>query len=771
MKKSLLYLASVLAIAGCAKETLVGNEEETGMGFQIIASVDKTKTLHSEDDQEGIKTSWVAKDEIGVYAYKQSTENHYWLNYKGEAESVAEVESFKISGGYILAGAWVDYKIYTYYPFNSSIATVQHMNSTDPVGDSDPSAFPITVPASQSQTSAGDFSHLSSTDFLYGYAVNQWDYNDKTGESKKIHVNFHHALSVLEVSLTAVQSGVNVSSVTATIEDENELFSLSEASINLETGAIVPFAGTPSISVNLLESAQLTSEPSKVYMQITPGHAGKVLSIYASVNGQNQKIGAVKVPASGIPAGVKAALSFNVEYSAPTNFTDLSANGTANCYLVNAPGAYKFKATVKGNGVIPSALSSAVGGSSDIAPKSALILWYNTIQTSSSWKDASPIVISSVELTEDGYIQFYTPSELVPGNVVIAAFAEEGLNYENIEADKNKLLTNATMLWSWNIWVAEGYVPDSRTLSVGGFTVMDRNLGALIDGSTSTNPYELVAAIGNHYQWGRKDPFPTFADYASNNSFPCQYSKLLTTPTFTPIVALQINSQGANNNVNKQMFGYELNSDGSVNTGTCVNYAGKSSFASSTDKLDHYLEFATKHPYKFIGGRDKVGGAWEFSNYNWYYKSDSDKTYMALWGDGESYSGTRKIEKSLYDPCPAGWRVMTYEAAVAVQESLKDATVASNLHGVISRGGIYYPHTGRGRDEGHFRIEYIGATGYPTDAFFWHSTADKGYPGFCYPGRLAIASPANYSAGDAATASIANDRCGAQGLNIRCIKE
>ena len=217
------------------------------------------------------------------------------------------------------------------------------------------------------------------------------------------------------------------------------------------------------------------------------------------------------------------------------------------------------------------------------------------------------------------------------------------------------------------------------------------------------------------------------------------------------------------------MFGYELNSDGSVNTETCVNYAGKSSFASSTDKLNHYLEFATKHPYKFIGGMSKVGGVREFSNYNWYYKSDSDKTYMALWGDGESYSGTRKIEKSLYDPCPAGWRVMTYEAAVAVQESLTDAKVASNLHGVISQD-IYYPHTGRGRDEGHFRIEYIGATGYPTDAYFWHSTADKGNSDYCHPGRLAIASPANYSAGSGATASIGTSS-GAQGLNVRCIKE
>ncbi len=765
MKKSLLYLASVLAIAGCAKETLVGNEEKTpneGQKLYIIGNVVDTKTTHTDYDSY-IGTTWNLDDEIGIFAYKDgggTSAVDIMLNYKGTYKKEASEDGSDFyyfdSNYFILYQQGVKYDLYAYYPYQEG-QTSEH-------------SVKVTVPEVQIQKEAGNIEHLKSTDLLYGHNYYAWSSSDpdKGKVNQKVHMDFYHALSVLEISLTSSQNDVSISSVTATIEDEAEVFSVSEGELDIATGQLTLNAGSPSIKVQFGTSAVLSETASKVYMQITPGHAGKVLSIYASVNGQNQKIGAVKVPESGIPAGVKAALSFNVEYSAPTNFTDLSANGTANCYLVNAPGFYKFKATVKGNGVIPSALSSVVGGSSDIAPKSALILWYNTLQTSTSWKDASPIVVSSVELTEDGYIQFYTPSELVPGNVVIAAFAEEGLNYENIEADENKLLTNATMLWSWNIWVAEGYVPDSRTLSVGGFTVMDRNLGALIDGSTSTNPYELVAAIGNHYQWGRKDPFPTFADYASNNSFPCTYgSKLLTTPTFTPIVALQINSQGANNNVNKQMFGYELNSDGSVNTGTCVNYAGKSSFATSTDELDHYLEFATKHPYKFIGGRDKVGGAWEFNNYNWY--SVSDKTYKALWGDGESYSETRNIEKSLYDPCPAGWRVMTYEAAVAVQESLTDAKVASNLHGVISQD-IYYPHTGRGRDEGHFRIEYIGATGYPTDAYFWHSTADKGHSDYCYPGRLAIASPANYSAGSGATASIGTSS-GAQGLNIRCIKE
>ena len=40
-------------------------------------------------------------------------------------------------------------------------------------------------------------------------------------------------------------------------------------------------------------------------------------------------------------------------------------------------GVLDIKATVKGNGYIPAALSE-VAGTADIAPKSVLVLWYNT---------------------------------------------------------------------------------------------------------------------------------------------------------------------------------------------------------------------------------------------------------------------------------------------------------------------------------------------------------------------------------------------------------
>ncbi|MDY4563209.1 MAG: hypothetical protein SPD85_06335 [Candidatus Cryptobacteroides sp.] len=777
MKKSLLYLASVLAIAGCAKETLVGNEEETGMGFQIIASVDKTKTLHSEDDQEGIKTSWVAKDEIGVYAYKQSPENHYWLNHKGVADSDAEVASFTISEGYILAGAWVDYKIYTYYPFNSSIATVQHMKAEDPVGDSDPSAFPITVPASQSQTSAGDFSHLASTDFLYGYAVNQWDYNDTTGVSKKIHVNFHHALSVLEVSLTSEQSGVNVSSVTATIEDENELFSLSEASINLETGIITPVAGTPSISVNLLESATLSSTPSKVYLQITPGHAGKVLSIYASVNGQKQKIGAVKVPSSGIPVGVKAALSFKVEYSAPTNYTDLSANGTANCYLINTPGLYKFKATVKGNGVIPSQLADVVG-SVDIAPKSALILWYNTAQTSNAWKNESPIVISSVKVSEDGYVTFYTPEQFISGNVVIATFLEDDCTYDSITVDENGNIDNATLLWSWNIWAVEGLDLEAEALNLEytaangqktPFTVMNRNLGAIFSGdqlpASDTKGYYAAAALGNLYQWGRKDPIPHIADY--ENFWPIgNGNKLLTTPTYTPIVALQ-KTTSLSGSLDKQIF---IQKQQTVPTqGNGATDESLHTFDKSSVTFAQAINNAAKYPYKYF----KCAGSHTYDKH-WFPNNPATDPWKYLWGDCDTDDGTA-LEKTLFDPCPPGWKLWQEETINAfVQNGAESASIAPGGHGLMVAGSYFgYNAGGRNEDMGESYSEPVVICGYACPIGLISGTGADRYNHQVL--RYTLWNSPTSSASSSISVTVSNPNGGdakkAGSYSVRCIKE
>ena len=148
-------------------------------------------------------------------------------------------------------------------------------------------------------------------------------------------------------------------------------------------------------------------------------------------------------------------------------YTDLSATGTANCYLVQGTGDYKFKAVI-GN------TDATVGN-----VKSVEVLW------ESFGTDEMPNVgdlIASASY-KDGYIRFSTPESFRDGNAVIAAKNSKGV-----------------ILWSWHIWCAEEGWQEQVYYNNAG-TMMDRNLGA-----TSATPGD-VGALGLLYQWGRKDPF------------------------------------------------------------------------------------------------------------------------------------------------------------------------------------------------------------------------------------------------------------------------
>lgn len=750
MKKSLIYILALSAIVGCQKseesERIPAEGESSAV---IVGSLPETKTSFI-DEGNVLKTEWVKDDALGFYWYKGGSIEGVGtgvvdkaLNDKLIAESSGSSTTFK-THYYYMYQAGKDYLTYLYYPYNVNAGK-------------NPLSVPFAVPSSQNQAGSDDIAHLAATDFLYATTMA----NRPNGEAEQtVMVTFNHALSVLNIALTSAQSNYSVSDIRVRFEDENEIFSVTEGSVNLSDGSLTLNSGTPEISLHFKEAAKLSATPVNAYMTITPGHAGKTFSVYATVNGIETKLGSKKVPASGLPAGVKAALSFEVN-EIKAEYTDLSAAGIANCYLISAPGNYKFKANVKGNGVIPEMLSSAVT-SAEMTPKSALVLWYNTkYDGKKPWNDASPVYVNSVSL-DNGYVCFSTPKEFVPGNVVIAAFAEDGVTYDNITVDENRNITNATLLWSWNIWAAEGYDFEADAITVGGYKVMNRNLGAILDVSSTTGEYEPVNVVGNFYQWGRKDPFPTFDNYRTY--MPCVYFyKLLTVPTFTPIKALQLNPQSDSKDLNAQIFGYETNADGSVNTNKVENIISKSSFAKSTDGLNVYLDYVTKNPYMFVSGAN------EYDNYNWYYKKD--QTFKSLWGDPDN-GDVRKIEKSLYDPCPAGWRVMTKEVidAFITEFNAEGASfIAQNLYG-MNFNNSYFPFTGDGRDSKDFKISKSKISGYITPAMFWNASASDCLDGHEYPSRLQLSAPAN-----ATTTSVPiagkNNVSGAQGLAVRCVKE
>lgn len=750
MKKSLIYILALSAIVGCQKSEVSEQIPAEGESSAVIVgSFPETKTSFV-DEGKVMKTEWVKDDALGVYWYKGGSIEGVGtgvadkqLNDRITAKESGSTTIFNI-GNYYLAEAGKNYLTYAYYPYNASAGK-------------DPFAVKFVVPSSVVQTSAGDASHLNATDLLYSSVMAKWINNND--ETKNVKMTFNHVLSVLNIALTSAQSNYSVSDIRVRFEDENEIFSVSEGSVNLSDGSLALTSGTPEISLHFKEAAKLSATPVNAYMTITPGHAGKTFSVYATVNGIETKLGSKKVPASGLPAGVKAALSFEVgEMSAEHEYVDLSAGGTANCYLITAPGYYKFKADVKGNGVVPSQLGS-VAGETVIAPKSALVLWYNTLQTSNNWVDDSPVYVSSVSLDSDGYIRFYTPSVFVPGNVVIAAFAEEGVTYENITVDENKCINNATLLWSWNIWAAEGYDPEATAVIADGNVFMDRNLGAPISGLGTTGSYEPAGAVGNYYQWGRKDPFPAISDYG--HFWPCQYSNtLFGTPTYTPVKALQINGQSSKMNLNGQMFGYRTKSGGGFDIDKAWNLIARNDISSDkTTKNGVYVSYAVVHPYKYIINNSNSFGGWR----TWI--NGDDASYKSFWGDADH-------QKTLFDPCPAGWRVSSKDEAEKFLAVAVNATMADNKVGYEYQGH-YFPLTSS-RSSDHARVGYVTSVGVNVESNFWTSTP-YGYDSYIYTASLLT--PKNYSEefkkGNKAPEGYKMDSNGsnANGNCVRCVKE
>lgn len=149
------------------------------------------------------------------------------------------------------------------------------------------------------------------------------------------------------------------------------------------------------------------------------------------------------------------------------DYSDLSREGTSNCYLVSKAGTYHFDATVKGNGKVVDGLTVSTG----LAPVSAGLVW-----------ESAQGLISDIKI-EEGEVTF-TVGETA-GNALLAAYDAEG-----------------AIVWSWHIWFPEVAPVDVPTKSE--YTIQSMNLGALCPNVTEADG---AKAYGMLYQWGRKDPF------------------------------------------------------------------------------------------------------------------------------------------------------------------------------------------------------------------------------------------------------------------------
>ena len=166
---------------------------------------------------------------------------------------------------------------------------------------------------------------------------------------------------------------------------------------------------------------------------------------------------------------------------------DLSANGTANCYIVEPDKSYKFKATVKGN--------------SNESTGAIAAIEYGFATENNETSVGSPnfgegSVVSDMYL-KDGYVYFSTSMDSRHGNTTIVVKDIHG-----------------KALWSWHIWCPE-VNPQTNTYTFDGgdgvsYEMMPLNLGAL------NNTPGTSESLGLMYQWGRKDPFLCARAWDSN---------------------------------------------------------------------------------------------------------------------------------------------------------------------------------------------------------------------------------------------------------------
>ena len=325
---------------------------------------------------------------------------------------------------------------------------------------------------------------------------------------------------------------------------------------------------------------------------------------------------------------VTADTRVNLDWS---KVTDLSTAATANCYIASKTSTwYKFKATVRGNGAATAALISPTGvalaSNAPIAPTSAELVW----EAGQGTYDIKAKDLIQTVLFKEGYIYFKT-GHLAEGNAVIAAKDAGG-----------------TVLWSWHIWKTSYDLANIPTevyqtatqRSIGVWLAnrelisMDRNLGA------ANNTPKDAAAFGMYYQFGRKDPF-----LGPSDIYPAAVNVI-------------------SNPKNIQRF-----TENSATVGT-IDYA-----------IKHPNEIIKGDPNILYPGNNAVYGNWI---YNAVYGSEYYRRSNNLWGNPflttYSYPNNTDGHKSIYDPCPAGWRVPPQDVWTKALKPSVTTTVSGYYH-------------------------------------------------------------------------------------------
>lgn len=233
--------------------------------------------------------------------------------------------------------------------------------------------------------------------------------------------------------------------------------------------------------------------------------------------------------------------------------------------------------------------------------------------------------------------------------------------YGNAVVSLHNNSTDTPAYWSWQIWsVAEDPTANTITYTTENglpatynlvnvtessllpltTTFMDRNLGSIteVNNYPVGNLQETAAnAKGLQYQWGRKDPIPSFAVKQVGKSTNTIYLGAENTSETGILTYTEINDLDYKNNYSKDFSQFASNN------------------SSDIKKITENILYSVKNPLLYLY-QNGTGQLYDGGN-----KSNNDLTKIRDWVASEKGKAADRWghadEKSIYDPCPSGWRV------------------------------------------------------------------------------------------------------------------
>ena len=479
MKRTYLYIiyALTLGLVACQQG---GNEAELvangEMRFNITAGTRVVNDQFEAEDKVGLYvTDYVDSETPAPLQVSGNRANNEAMTFDGTKWNIER----PIYWGSTKAD------VYAYYPYTADISNVDEM--------------PFSVATDQDVEGA-----YEASDLLWAKA------SGVSQSGGAVSLAMKHAMSRLVVKIVAGEDYIGSLPADATVHLHS---TVTDARVALSTGSVVknPYAGAASIKMRNLGLRKFAEGEAVVYEAIVVPQMLETSVPLLEINAKsvsylledafnfkpgvsytytavlNASTTAIKVEigceiedwnnigggsgdsGEGSEGGNEGGIDLSL-------YTDLSAEGTANCYLVQGAGNYKFKATL-GN------TQYSVGN-----VKKTEVLW------ESFGTDVMPNVGDLIATAgyKNGYVYFSAPENFKNGNASIAVRNSKDL-----------------ILWSWHIWCAEEGWTDHVYANNAG-TMMDRNLGA-----TSAAPGN-VGTFGLLYQWGRKDPFMGSITSSSN---------------------------------------------------------------------------------------------------------------------------------------------------------------------------------------------------------------------------------------------------------------